>query len=57
MTVGDRIDNAKDKLKGKGNQVAGELRGDDRQKLRGQGQELKGDLKEVGTDIKESLKD
>ena len=56
MTVRDRIDNASDKLKGKANQTAGRLRGDDRQKLRGHGQELKGDLKDVGTDVKESLR-
>lgn len=57
MTIGDRIDNAKDKVKGKANQAAGELRGDEEQKARGRAQEFKGDLKDVGTDVKESLKD
>ena len=56
MTIADRIDNTKDKLKGKGNQAAGELRGDERQKMRGHGQEIKGDVKDLGTDVKEALK-
>lgn len=57
MTIGDRIDSAKDKMKGKTNQAVGELRGDEEQKMRGHGQELKGDAKELGTDIKETVKD
>lgn len=57
MTMEDRIDSAKDKLKGKANQAAGELRGDERQKMRGHAQEIKGDLKDVGTDVKESFKE
>lgn len=56
MTIRDRLDSTKDKIKGKANQAAGELRDDDEQKLRGHGQELKGDLKDVGTDVKESLR-
>ena len=55
MTIADRVDNAKDKLKGKGNQVVGRARGDSDQELRGHGQELKGDLKDVKDDVKETF--
>jgi uncharacterized protein YjbJ (UPF0337 family) len=56
MTIGDRIDNNMDKMKGKGNQVGGRLTGDRDQEMRGKGQELKGDAKNVLTDVKESFK-
>jgi len=56
MTIGDRIDSTKDRIKGKTNQAAGEARGDDRQKMRGHGQEVKGDLKDLKTDVNESLR-
>lgn len=57
MTIRDRIDSSIDKTKGKTNQVAGDLKGDEKQKLKGHAQELKGHLKDAGTDIKESFKD
>ncbi|HUR69419.1 MAG TPA: CsbD family protein [Candidatus Thermoplasmatota archaeon] len=57
MTVGERIDNAKDKIKGKTNEVVGGATGNESQKLKGHGQQVKGDLKDVGTDIKESFRD
>lgn len=56
MTIEERIDSAKDKIKGKANQAAGEMRGDESQKRKGRAQELKGHLKDVKTDIKESLR-
>lgn len=56
MTIEERIDSAKDKIKGKANQAAGELRGDEPQKRKGRAQEFKGHLKDVSTDIKESLR-
>lgn len=57
MTIEDRLDSTKDKIKGKTNEVVGEMRGDERQKMKGHGQQVKGDLKEVGTDVKESFKE
>lgn len=57
MTIGERIDSTVNKAKGKGNQVAGDLTGDDDRRLKGHGQELKGDLQDVKTDIKDALKD
>lgn len=56
MTIGDRIDSTVNKAKGKGNQVAGDLTGDEDRRLKGQGQELKGDLQDVKADIKDTLK-
>ena len=57
MTIGERIDHAKEKLKGKANQVAGDIKDDLAQKMKGRMQETKADLKETATDIKESFKD
>ena len=56
MTIGDRVDNTISKAKGKGNQVAGDLTGDERQRTRGHMQELKGDLGDVKADVKDALK-
>lgn len=39
-----------DKLKGKANQVAGDLKGDKSQSLKGHAQEMKGDIKEKLTE-------
>lgn len=36
-----------DKIRGKTNQVVGDLRGDKSQSLKGHGQEMKGDVKEA----------
>ena len=57
MTIGDRIDSAVDKTKGKTNQAVGEFTGDKDQKARGHAQELKGDLRDIKTDVKDALKD
>lgn len=57
MTIGERIDSSVSKMKGKGNQVAGDLTDDKDRRLKGQGQELKGDLQDVKTDVKDALKD
>lgn len=56
MTVGDRIDSTLDRTKGRANEIAGEARGDDDQKLRGKGQRLRGDARDVATDVKDTLK-
>lgn len=56
MTLGDRIDSAVDKAKGKANQAGGRLTGDRDQERRGRAQELKGDLRDVKTDIKDAFK-
>lgn len=57
MTIGEKIDSTKDKLKGKANKIVGEVRGDKEQKEKGQLQGIKGDLEELESDIKESFKD
>lgn len=57
MTIGERIDHAKDKIGGKKDQLVGEARGDEKQKARGHVREIKSDLGEAATDIKESFKD
>lgn len=56
MSIGDRIDSKIDRAKGKANEIAGEARGDEDQRLRGKGQRLRGDARDVVTDVKDTLK-
>lgn len=46
-----------DKVKGKANEVAGAVTGDDSQEFKGKGQQLKGGLEGKGNDIQDRLND
>ena len=50
-----------DKIKGKANQIKGEITGNDADRIKGRGQELKGEVKgkfeEVKTDLKRALRE
>ena len=48
----DKTSGAWDKVKGKGNQVVGDLTGDKSQSLKGHGQEMRGDVKDAVGDAK-----
>ena len=56
MAIGDKIDNAADKLAGKGKQAAGEASGDESLKAEGQTDQAKSDLKQAGEKVKDALK-
>lgn len=51
----NKIEGAMDKMKGKTNQVVGDLRGDKEQSLKGHAQEAKGDVKDAIGDVKSDV--
>jgi uncharacterized protein YjbJ (UPF0337 family) len=56
MGLDDKIDNAAEKLGGKGKEAAGNATGDDRLKAEGQGDQAKADLKQAGEKVKDAFK-
>jgi uncharacterized protein YjbJ (UPF0337 family) len=56
MGLDDKIDNAAEKLGGKGKEAAGEATGDDRLKAEGKGDQAKADLKQAGEKVKDAFK-
>ena len=56
MGLGDKMDNAAEKLAGKGKEAAGQAKGDDRLKAEGQGDQAKADLKQAGEKVKDAFK-
>ena len=56
MGLDDKIDNAAEKLGGKGKEAAGNATGDDRLKAEGQGDQTKADLKQAGEKVKDAFK-
>jgi uncharacterized protein YjbJ (UPF0337 family) len=56
MGLGDKIDNAAEKLGGKGKEAAGEATGDDSLKAEGKTDQAKADLKQAGEKVKDAFK-
>jgi uncharacterized protein YjbJ (UPF0337 family) len=56
MGLGDKIENAGEKLGGKGKEAAGEASGDESLKAEGQGDQAKADLKQAGEKVKDAFK-
>ena len=56
MGLGDKIHNAAEKLRGKGQEATGEATGNDRLKAEGKGRQIKADLKQAGEKVKDAFK-
>lgn len=56
MALGDKIDNAADKLAGKGKEAAGNATDDDSLKAEGQTDQAKSDVKQAGEKLKDAIK-
>ena len=56
MGLDDKIDNAAEKLGGKGKEAAGEATGDSSLKAEGKGDQAKADLKQAGEKVKDAFK-
>lgn len=56
MGLDDKIDNAAEKLGGKGKEAAGEATGDQSLKAEGKGDQVKADLKQAGEKVKDAFK-
>jgi uncharacterized protein YjbJ (UPF0337 family) len=56
MGLDDKIDNAAEKLGGKGKEAAGAATGDDRLKAEGKADQSKADLKQAGEKVKDAFK-
>jgi uncharacterized protein YjbJ (UPF0337 family) len=56
MGLDDKIDNAAEKLGGKGKEAAGEATGDESLKAEGKGDQVKADLKQAGEKVKDAFK-
>lgn len=56
MGLGDKIDNAAEKMAGKGKEAAGDATDDSTLKTEGQTDQAKADLKQSGEKVKDALK-
>jgi len=56
MGLGDKIENAAEKMTGKGKEAAGDATGNDRLRAEGQADQAKGDLKQAGENVKDAFK-
>jgi uncharacterized protein YjbJ (UPF0337 family) len=56
MGLDDKIDNAAEKLGGKGKEAAGNASGDESLKAEGKGDQAKADLKQAGEKVKDAFK-
>jgi uncharacterized protein YjbJ (UPF0337 family) len=56
MGLGDKIHNAAEKLRGKGQEATGDATGNDRLKAEGKGHQVKADLKQAGEKVKDAFK-
>ena len=56
MGLDDKIENAAQKLGGKGKEAAGEAKDDPGLKAEGQGDQSKADLKQAGEKVKDAFK-
>lgn len=56
MGLDDKINNAAEKLGGKGKEAAGEASGDESLRAEGKGDQAKADLKQAGEKVKDAFK-
>ena len=57
MGIGDKIENAKDKVVGKAKDATGDATDDKDMQAEGKAQETKGNLKSAGEDVKDAFKE
>ena len=57
MGLDDKIENAAEKLGGKGKEAAGEATGDESLKAEGRGDQAKSDLNQAGEKVKDAFKE
>jgi uncharacterized protein YjbJ (UPF0337 family) len=55
MDLDDKVDNAAEKLGGKGKEAAGEATGDENLKAEGKGDQASSDLKQAGETVKDAF--
>ncbi|MET1065168.1 MAG: CsbD family protein [Arthrobacter sp.] len=56
MGLGDKMDNAAEKMAGKGKEATGKATDDERLKAEGKGDQVKADLKQAGEKVKDAFK-
>jgi len=56
MGLDDKIENAAEKLGGKGKETAGDATGDESLRAEGKGDQAKGDLKQAGEKVKDAFR-
>jgi len=56
MGLDDKIENAAEKLGGKGKEAAGDATGDESLRAEGKGDQAKGDLKQAGEKVKDAFR-
>lgn len=56
MGIGDKIENAKDELVGKGKEAAGEVTDNERLEAEGRAQQAEADVKQAGEKVKDAFK-
>ncbi|GAA4401017.1 CsbD family protein [Ornithinibacter aureus] len=56
MGIGDKIENAKDELVGKGKEAAGEVTDNERLEAEGRVQQAEADVKQAGEKVKDAFK-
>ena len=57
MGIGDKIENAKDELVGKGKEASGKVTDNERLEAEGKGDQATSDLKQAGENVKDAFKD
>mgnify|MGYP003441863412 CR=1 FL=1 len=56
MGIGDKIENAKDELMGKGKEAAGTVTDNERLEAEGRAQQAEADVKQAGEKVKDAFK-
>jgi len=56
MGIGDKIENAKDELVGKGKEAAGKVTDNERLEAEGRAQQVEADVKQAGEKVKDAFK-
>ncbi|HQV82861.1 MAG TPA: CsbD family protein [Ornithinibacter sp.] len=56
MGIGDKIENAKDELMGKGKEAAGKVTDNERLEAEGRAQQAEADVKQAGEKVKDAFK-
>ena len=55
MGIGDKIENAKDELMGKGKEAAGKMTDNERLEAEGRAQQAEADVKQAGEKVKDAF--
>ena len=57
MGIGDKIENAKDELVGKGKEASGKVTDNERLEAEGRAQQAEADVKQAGEKVKDTVRD